>query len=308
MSDAEREASGCDARAIAHARRANDEGRVIAIVGPTASGKTELALGLADALGGEIVSADSVQIYERFDIGSGKPSPDDLRRAPHHLIGTLAPLAAIDAARFAELALDIIGAVRARGRVPIVCGGTFLWQKALFFGLAEAPPPSAEIRARHKATTDAEGRPALHAMLAVVDPASAHRLHPNDFVRVSRALEIFEQTGERQSAAHERHAFKATQLAPAFMATAVMPEELSARIERRVASFLSRGLQDEVRALLAGGFGDARAMGAVGYKETRAFLDGELPEAELPEAIVRATRVYARRQRTWLNHVDVTYV
>ncbi len=308
MSAAERSAELVVVVVFARARRANEEGRVIALVGPTASGKTELALMLAEALGGEIVSADSVQIYERFDIGSGKPSADELRRAPHHLIGTIAPLAAVDAARFAELALLAINDVRARGRVPIVCGGTFLWQKALFFGLAEAPPPSPEIRARHKALADAEGRAALHAKLAEVDPSSAQRLHPNDFLRVSRALEIFEQTGERQSDVHDRHAFKETRLAPTFIATAVMPEELTARIERRVASFLSRGLVDEVRALVADGFGEARAMGAVGYKETRAFLAGELPESELPDAIVRATRVYARRQRTWLNHVAVTYV
>ena len=294
--------------ATAHAARANDEGRVIAIVGPTASGKTELALALADALGGEIVNADSVQIYERFDIGSGKPTTEELARVPHHLIGVLAPLAAIDAARFAEVALQTVDAVRARGRVPIVCGGTFLWQKALFFGLAEAPAPSPEIRARHRELADAEGRSALHRRLAAVDPSSAHRLHPNDFVRVSRALEIFEQTGERQSDAHKRHAFKASRLTPAFMAITVTPEELTARVERRVISFLSRGLVEEVRSLLADGFGDARAMGAVGYKETRAHLAGDLPERDLPAAIVRATRIYARRQRTWLNHVDVTYV
>lgn len=293
--------------AILHARRAHDEGRVIALVGPTASGKTALSLALADALGGEIVNADSVQIYERFDIGSGKPSAEELARTRHHLLGALAPLDAIDAARFAELALETVADVRARGRVPIVCGGTFLWQKALFFGLADAPPPSAEIRARHKQLVDAEGRPALHAMLAAVDPASAQRLHPNDFVRVSRALELFEQTGERQSDMHERHAFREKRLTPAFMARSVTPEELTARIEKRVASFLERGLVEEVRALVRDGFGGARAMGAVGYKETRAFLAGELPESELAAAIVRATRVYARRQRTWLNHVDVAY-
>ena len=294
-------------KAILHAKRAIDEGRVIAIVGPTASGKTELSLALAHVLGGEIISADSVQIYERFDIGSGKPSAEELARVPHHLIGTLAPLGAIDSARFADLALETIAEVRSRGHVPIVCGGTFLWQKALFFGLADAPPPSPEIRARHKQMADAEGRPALHAQLASVDAASAQRLHPNDFVRVSRALEIFEQTGERQSDVHQRHAFKEARMVPAFMGRAFTPEDLTTRIERRVASFLSNGLVEEVRSLVADGFDGARAMGAVGYKETRAFLAGELPEAELATEIVRATRIYARRQRTWLNHVDVTY-
>lgn len=294
--------------AVAHARRAVELGHVVSIVGPTASGKTELSLRLAEAIDGEIISADSVQIYQQFDIGSGKPSPDELARAPHHLIGTLAPSDAIDAARFAEQATLLVESIRSQGRVPIVCGGTFLWQKALFFGLAEAPPPSPEIRARHKELADREGRPALHAKLAQVDPVAAKRLHPNDLVRVSRALEIWEQTGERQTDVHERHAFKTARLTPAFMATTVSKEDLSERIERRVASFLERGLVSEVRALISAGYGEVRAMGAVGYKETRAFIAGELPEAQLADAIVRATRIYARRQRTWLNHVEVTYV
>ena len=294
--------------ALDEARRRADLGHVLAIVGPTASGKTQLSLRLAEALGGEIVSADSVQIYEHFDIGSGKPSAEELLRAPHHLVGTLSPLAAIDAARFAEQATAIISDVRARGHVPIVCGGTFLWQKALFFGLAEAPPPSPEIRQRHQELAEREGRPALHARLAEVDPASAKRLHPNDLVRVSRALEIWEQTGERQSDMHERHAFRTQLLTPMFLAPMMSKDELGVRIGERVTAFLARGLEDEVRTLMARGFGEVRAMGAVGYKETRAFLRGELPGEQLPEAIARATRVYARRQRTWLNHVDVTYV
>jgi tRNA dimethylallyltransferase len=163
-------------------------GELLAIVGPTASGKTALAVALAEQLDGEIVSADSVQVYRGFDVGSGKPTPDELRRAPHHLVSALDPMAPIDASSWAELASKAIDDVRARGKVPIVCGGTFLWVKALIFGLAEAPSASPEVRARHRATAEAEGRPALHHRLATVDPESAARLHPNDLVRVSRAL------------------------------------------------------------------------------------------------------------------------
>src|SRR5438270_3448608 len=147
---------------------------------------------MAERLGGEVVSADSVQIYRHFDIGSGKPSEGELARAPHHVLSVLDPREHVDAARFAELARAAITSIELRGARAIVCGGTFLWVKALLFGLADAPPASDEIRARHVALAEREGRPALHAELARVDPASATRLHPNDLVRVSRALEVHE--------------------------------------------------------------------------------------------------------------------
>ncbi|XXU17337.1 tRNA (adenosine(37)-N6)-dimethylallyltransferase MiaA [Sorangium sp. So ce861] len=283
-------------------------GELLVVVGPTASGKTELAIRLAERFGGEVVSADSVQIYREFDLGSGKPTPAERARAPHHLIDAADPLEAIDAQRFAELAEAAIGGIRGRGRVPIVCGGTFLWVKALLFGLSPAPPADPEVRARHREIAEAEGRAALHARLAEVDPASAARLAPNDLVRVSRALEIYERSGRTQSAWHADHGFRERRHAARLLAVHRDRAELDRRIEARVAGWLEHGWVDEVRSLLARGYGGARAMGSVGYREVREHLEGGLPAAELAPAIVRSTRVFVRRQRTWLRDQPVAYV
>ena len=259
---------------VARALRIADEDpeAVLAVVGPTASGKTELAVRVAERLGGEIVSADSVQIYRGFDLGSGKPTAAERARVRHHLIDLLDPLEHVDAARFAEIARAAIDDVRARGKRPIVCGGTFLWVKALLFGLADAPPASDEIRARHRALVAAEGRPALHARLAAVDPVIVARLHPNDFVRVSRALEVHELTGEPMSAWQARHGFATPRLDARLVGLTVDPEELTRRITARVRGWLAAGWIEEVRALVAEGYGEARAMGSVGYREVRAHL------------------------------------
>jgi tRNA dimethylallyltransferase len=281
---------------------------LLAVVGPTASGKTALAVALAEKLGGEIVSADSVQIYRRFDAGSGKPTAEESARVPHHLVDAIDPLEHVDAATWAALATRAIADVRARGRVPIVCGGTFLWVKALLFGLAAAPARSPALRARHSAVAEGEGRPALHARLGEVDPETAARLHPNDFVRVSRALEVYELTGKPMSAWQREHAFARARYPAHLVALACDPAVLTERITARVRAWLTNGWGDEVRALIADGYGDARAMASVGYAQVRAAIDGKIPENELEGAIVRSTRVFARRQRTWLNHLEVTWL
>jgi len=285
-----------------------DPGLLVCIVGQTASGKTALATELASRLNGEIVTADSVQIYRDFDVGSGKPSAAELVLAPHHLVSALDPMAPVDAARFVALADAVISDVRGRGHVPIVCGGTFLWVKALVRGLAPAPPASEEVRARHRAMVDEEGRNALHDALKKVDPESAARLHPNDVVRTSRALEVFEVTGEKMSNLHAAHGFADARYRAKLFAIRRTPEQLRTRIERRVDGFLRAGLVDEVRALLERGLDKARAMGAVGYKEVAAHCRGDLDAVELKGAIVRSTRTFARRQRTWLGHEDVTWI
>src|SRR5260221_6445431 len=279
-------------------------GDLFAIVGPTASGKTSLAVALADRLGGEVVGADSVQIYRGFDVGSGKPNAEELARAPHHLVSAIDPLEHVDAAAWAQRAAHIIDDVRARGRVPIVCGGTFLWVKALLFGLARAPAASADIRRGHGSLADREGRPALHARLREVDAESAARLHPNDFVRVSRALEVYELTGKPMSAWQKEHAFARPLHRARLFAIACDPESLTERIRARVRAWLAGGWVDEVSAPLRPGYGDARAMSSVGYAQVRAMLAGQLARGDLAETVVRATRVFAPRQRTWLNHAE----
>jgi tRNA dimethylallyltransferase len=281
---------------------------LLVIVGPTASGKTALAVTLAERLGSEVVSADSVQIYRHFDIGSGKPTREQLAMAPHHLVGEIDPMDAIDAVSWADRAARTIGEVRARGRVPIVCGGTFLWVKALVYGLADMPAASAQVRTVHRDIAAIEGRAALHARLRQVDPESAGRLHPNDFVRVSRALEVCELTGKPMSVWQREHGFKRQRRGARLLSLACDPATLTARIEARVSTWLAHGWIDEVEALLARGFGSARAMGSVGYAQVRAMLEGTISRDELGVAIVRATRVFARRQRTWLNHADVAWL
>jgi tRNA dimethylallyltransferase len=284
------------------------QGELLAVVGPTASGKTALAVQLAERLGGEVVSADSVQIYREFDVGSGKPTAEEMARAPHHLVGAIDPLEPIDAALWAARAASAVEDIRARGRMPIVCGGTFLWIKALLFGLAEAPAASAALREMHRAVAEREGRESLHARLRAVDPESAARLHPNDVVRVSRALEVMELTGKPLSTWHREHAFRRVVHKATLVAVACDTATLTERIRARVRAWLAGGWIEEVQALVARGYGDARAMGSVGYAQVRAALAGELPRGDLETAIVRATRVFARRQRTWLNHADVTWL
>jgi tRNA dimethylallyltransferase len=284
------------------------EDELVVVVGPTASGKTELAIRLAEKWGGEIVSADSVQIYRHFDIGSGKATKVERARVPHHIIDVRDPLDPLDASQFVDLADAAIQDIRARARTPIVCGGTYLWVKALVTGLAEGAPKDEAIRASHREAAEREGRASLHARLAEVDAASAARLHPNDLIRVSRALEVWELTGRTLSSIQDEHRFETTRHHARMLGVLRSPEELDLRIEKRVAGFLQDGFMDEVRDLVARGYRDARAMGSVGYREILAHLDGEIPEPELHSTIVRATRVFVRRQRTWLRDVNVSWI
>lgn len=281
---------------------------LLVVVGPTASGKSDLALWLAERFAGEIVSADSVQIYRRFDIGSAKPNAAERARVAHHLIDVFDPHEHVDAGVYASLAEAAIADIRARGKQPIVCGGTFLWVKAVLFGLAESGPRDETIRDRHRQLAEELGRAALHERLRLVDPAAAERLNANDLVRVSRALEVFELTGKTQSALHGEHAF--AQPRHAFRLLAVQRERtaIDERIEQRARGWISGGLIDEVAALVRDGFDETRAMRSVGYREVRGFLRGEIPESDLVGAIVRATRTFVRRQRTWLRDQPLVWV
>lgn len=281
-----------------------------AIVGPTASGKTALALSLAEEVNGEIVGVDSVQIYRHFDIGSGKPTAEELERVRHHLVGVLDPTEDIDASMFAERARDVIRDIQARGKVPILVGGTFLWMRAVLFGLVKAPPADAEIRAEHLTFVERHGRAALHARLEEVDPVSAARLNPNDMVRVSRALEVLQLSGRPLSELHAEHGFRVSRYPHRLLGIQFTADELTARIEERVRTMLKRGWVEEVRELTARGYATSRAMDSVGYRQIAEALQyPRLPAEEaLVEAIVRATRIFARRQRTWLKNQPVQWL
>lgn len=282
--------------------------RLLCVVGPTASGKTALAVDVCERVGGEIVSADSVQIYRGFDVGSGKPTAEERARAPHQLVDVLDPLETADAMTYAGLAERAIADVRARGKVPVLCGGTFFWVRALVIGLAPAPGADEAVRAKHRAVVDERGRSALHEELARVDPASAARLHPNDVVRVSRALEVHELSGRTMSEHHADHGFRAHRMESAMIGIACPPEVLTERITRRADAWLAQGWIDEVRDLVARGYGEARAMGSVGYKEVHAHVTGTLPREKLREMIVQTTRVFARKQRTWLKSATIEWL
>jgi tRNA dimethylallyltransferase len=283
---------------------------LLCLVGPTASGKSALGLRLARELDGEIISADSMQIYRGFDIGTGKPTLEERSQVPHHLVDVAEPLEVWDAARWADEAARIIAEVRARGRAPIVCGGTFLWVRALIFGLADAPRGDPELRERHREWAEREGRAALHARLAEVDPPSAARLAPNDFVRVSRALEVFELTGKPMSEAQAAHGFRKARFSARLVGVRREREEQDALIATRVRAMLAAGWVSEVERLTAAGYADARAMSSVGYRQVcEALAAGSASDTEtLADSIVRATRVFARRQRTWLRDQPVEWL
>jgi tRNA dimethylallyltransferase len=283
---------------------------LVAVVGPTASGKSELALRLCERFGGELVSADSVQVYRRFDIGSAKPSLEERQRVPHHLVDALEPLEPLDAARFVQLARESITDILARGKRPIVCGGTFLWVRALLYGLAEAPAADAAIRARHREEAERHGRAHLHAQLLAVDPESHARLMPNDLVRVSRALEVHELTGRPLSALQAEHGFRTPLYDARFVGIRRERPELAERIERRVAAMFEQGWLDEVRSLLDDGYAEARALRSVGYRQVaEALRTGEpIDRAQLAASVSQATRTFVRRQLTWLREEPVHWV
>jgi tRNA dimethylallyltransferase len=277
----------------------SDADPLLVITGPTASGKTALAVELARAWNGELIGADSVQVYRGFDIGSSKPTAEELQGVRHHLLDVCDPAHELDAAGFARLADEAIADARARARLPIVVGGSGLWLRALLRGLVALPPVDHALRAELVAEAAQLGTPALHARLMAIDALAAAKIHPNDTVRVTRALEVHTQTGQPLGHLRAEHALGA----PRYRALRVIldwpNEALYPRIAQRTAAMFARGFVDEVRTLLER-CPAARALGAVGYREVVAFLqNGGSLDATIAE-VERATRIYARRQRTWL--------
>ncbi len=269
------------------------------IAGPTGSGKTALALRLAQAMDAEIISADSQQVYRHFDIGTAKPSPEEQVAVPHHLISVVEPTEPFSAARFQALADAAIEEIRARGKRVLVVGGTGLYLRILLHGVVAAPPGSPELRRTLEVEADAAGQEAFHARLAAVDPETAAKVKPADRLRIIRALEIYALTG--QTAAHWRaqHAF--AQARHPFELRVLDPPRaaLYEAINARTKAMFERGLVDEVRSLVARGFRDAPPMGSVGYAQALAVAEGTLAEPEAVAQAAQATRNYAKRQLTW---------
>ncbi|HET7826837.1 MAG TPA: tRNA (adenosine(37)-N6)-dimethylallyltransferase MiaA [Anaeromyxobacter sp.] len=273
--------------------------RIAVIAGPTASGKTSLAVELARRVGGEIVNADSQQVYRGLDVGTAKPTPEERRAAPHHLVDVVEPGEGMDAARFVALADGAIADVAARGKVPIVAGGTGLYLRALLHGVVAAPGRDPALRARLEDEAGRIGRPALHARLAAIDPEAARTIRPNDLVRIVRALEIA-AAGRRPSELHASHAFRPDRYDAAIFALEPPRAELHARIDVRVAAMFAGGILDEARALAARFGGAVPGKLPIGYAEALACVRGALPLDEAIRRVQVAHRRYARRQIVWL--------
>ena len=271
-------------------------------MGPTASGKTALAVGLSSRLPLEIVSVDSALVYRGMDVGTAKPDAATLARAPHHLLDIREPNETYSAAAFCDDARALMAAITARGRVPLLVGGTMLYFRALLQGLDDLPRADPALRKRLEQDADERGWPALHAELAMVDPATAARLAPNDSQRIGRALEIFELTGRPMSA----QLAQATRALPyRVLQLALIPSDravLHRRIRERFDAMLDAGLVDEVEMLRRNHVLDPTmpAMRAVGYRQAWAYLDGDIDLKGLREQGVAATRQLAKRQLTWL--------
>jgi len=269
------------------------------ISGPTASGKSRLAVELAEKLGAEIVGADSQQVYRHFDLGTAKPEPELLQRVPHHLISIIEPTESFSAAKYQAAADAAIADIRARGKQVVVVGGTGLYLRVLLKGLLEAPGADPALREELEAFADQEGNAALHARLATVDARSAEKLNVSDRVRIIRALEIHAATGRPASEQRQEHAFAAERHPHRWWVLNPPREQLYEAINARTRQMFDAGLVDEARALAARGFRDAAPMRSVGYVEALAVADGTLTLEAAIEETAKRTRHYAKRQLTW---------
>jgi tRNA dimethylallyltransferase len=274
--------------------------RTLAIVGPTASGKSRFALGVAEALGGEVLSCDSMAVFRGMDIGTDKPSVADRARIPHHLIDVAEPGSTFSAGAFRAAALEAMADMAGRGVVCVVVGGTGLYYRALTEGLVDLPPRDEALRDRLRARIRRSGAPAAHRLLGRLDPASAARILPGDALRIVRALEVRILTGETLSARIARAPFGASRLEGVLKIGLTAPREaLYARIDARVGQMVAAGLPSEVEGLLRAGALQGSARKAIGYGEMADHLEGRCTLAEAVDRIKLRSRHLAKRQLAW---------
>ena len=278
--------------------------RLAAIGGPTATGKTALSVALAKEFGGEVINADSMQIYQGLNVGTAKPTAEERQGVPHHLMDFLPPETPYSVADFTAAAAPLIEQLNGEGKLPIVTGGTGLYVTSLIKGTAFAPEKTdPAIRARLQAEADEQGSDALYARLQQIDPAYAEKLHPNNLPRVIRALELYESTGRRMS--EQQRAAVAAE--PPYRSLCICltcrdRAELYRRIDRRVDSMLQNGVLEEAKLVYDNRETYRTAAQAIGYKEFFPYFAGEMPLNDCANRLKQATRNYAKRQLTWFRH------
>ena len=275
--------------------------RIICIAGPTASGKTALSIGLAKALGGEVVSCDSMQVYKGMDIGNAKPTMEEMDGVAHHMLSVAEPWEDFSVSRYCQMADPIVQDILARGKTAIIAGGTGLYMDALIRGNTFAPCPSTGIREKLEAQADADGIEAMLSLLERMDPESAGRLHLADRKRIIRALEVYYETGKTIT----EHNRQTQELPPKYQAVWIGLKDaerstLYQRIDNRVTKMLEMGLIEEIQGLLAQGIrSKCTAMQAIGYKEFIAAIEGQCTIEAAADQVRQASRHYAKRQLTW---------
>jgi tRNA dimethylallyltransferase len=276
--------------------------KVVVIVGPTAVGKTKLGIALAKKLGGEIISGDSMQIYKGMDIGTAKVKPDEMDGIPHHLLDIKEPCEPFSVVEFQRLCRALIADISARGRLPIIVGGTGLYIQAAIYDyqFSDAPSDEAYRRALRQLAAE-QGAEALHRQLEVVDPESAARIHPHNVRRVIRALEVYHSTGKPFSE-WQRGQQKQLLYEAAIIGLTAERSVLYRRINERVDQMIAEGLVEEARALYDRGFRDCQAVQAIGYKELYDYFDGRVSLEEAIEQLKQNSRRYAKRQLTWFRN------
>lgn len=274
--------------------------KVIVVCGPTGIGKTALSLSLAEEFSGEIVGADSMQIYKKMDIGTAKPGAEELSRVPHHMIDIVDPDDPYDAARYAADGREAIFDIFSRNRVPFVVGGTGLYIKTILHGLFRANPADPEIRSKLKNDAVKHGSQWVYEKLKACDPEAAARIHQNDTYRVIRALEIYEISGQTMTQYQKDHGFRENLFDVLKVCLMIDRKALYERINRRVDQMLEEGLLDEVKRLLSRGYADTlKPMQSIGYRHMSDFINGQISWDEAVYTLKRDTRRYAKRQLTW---------